>query len=73
MSLITGGTDSTAETLTAAVYYFLTERECQKKVMEELDAAPRDANGRLTLTVIQQLPYLVGILPSMSILALTCH
>lgn len=59
MSLITGGTDSTAETLTAAIWYFNTELDCKRKLIAELDGCPRDDSGRLTLATVQQLPYLV--------------
>ncbi|KAI5803866.1 cytochrome P450 [Geopyxis carbonaria] len=61
--LLLAGTDTTANTLTFAVYYFLTHPECAKLVLAELDAlAPGSPDASVPLAKLEQCKYFTAFL-----------
>ncbi len=57
--ILFAGTDTTACTLTYAIYYALTEPGVLGKILAELNTTSKDEMGRLKLREVEQLPYLV--------------
>jgi hypothetical protein len=57
--LLVAGSDTTVYCIACATYYLLTHKEPLVKLKEELQTLPRTDNGRLELTNVTGLPYLV--------------
>lgn len=58
--ILNGGTEPPANQMAYATYHFLKHPEVQDRILEELDSVERDADGRLPLRAIENLPYFVS-------------
>ena len=54
------GTDSTSYALSCATYYLLTHPNSAKKLREELECQPVNADGIIEYQYLRNLPYLVN-------------
>jgi cytochrome P450 len=59
-SLLVAGTETTATTIAYATYYLLLHPDKRRKLLEEIATVERDDNGRLPLSKLDALPYLVS-------------
>ncbi|XRM46061.1 hypothetical protein ABZX51_009118 [Aspergillus tubingensis] len=56
------GTDSTSYALSCATYYLLTHPNSAKKLREELDCQPVNADGIIEYQYLRNLPYLTAVI-----------
>jgi cytochrome P450 len=57
--ILNGGTESPANQMAYATYYFLKYPEVQERILAELDSVEVDKLGRLPLQKVENLPYFV--------------
>ncbi|KAI5842353.1 cytochrome P450 [Tricharina praecox] len=62
VALTSAGTDSTSNCLQYCVWHFLTKPEVRARLLVELDAVERDADGRFSLARLEGLAYFTGFL-----------
>ena len=69
--LLIAGSDTTAYSLACTTYYLLTHEEPLSKLKKKLKLLPRTSDGRVALTSVMNLPYLVLFLSLSSSLSLS--
>jgi cytochrome P450 len=61
LSLLQAGSDTVGNTCTIGTFYILNDSDIHSKLFDELQEVWPDSGTRITYTVLEKLPYLVGI------------
>ncbi|KAH7141326.1 trichodiene oxygenase [Dactylonectria estremocensis] len=60
-AILLAGTETTARALSIAMFYLLDKRECLEKLRQELATLPAEGADCHSLSVLERLPYLSGV------------
>lgn len=61
MDILIAGADTTASTLTTGLIHILTDREIERRLVEEVDSLQVNENGQLPLQALEKSEFLVGL------------
>lgn len=62
MDILIAGADTTASTMTAGLVHILTDREIERRLVEEVDSLQVNEYGQLPLQALEKSEFLVGLL-----------
>ena len=60
--ILFAGTETTSRTMAVTMFYLLSHPECLKKLREELETLPPSQDYKHSLTALENLPYLTGVI-----------